>query len=292
MIDLAVCMAAHNRREQTLACLASLYAAKLPPGAALAIYLLDDGSTDGTAQAVETAFPQVRLFSGDGHLYWAGGMRKAYGAALAGPHSHFLWVNDDIEIKPDALTGLLSCYDQVRAEIGGEHIVVGAMLDPTTGRTSYGGLVKASSLLPWKLRQQLPDEHRPLACDTINGNLTLIPRPLALRLGNIDAGYTHAFGDLDYGYRARRSGAGLWIAPGHSGYCAANFRGLKWRQRGLSLAERFRMILGPLGVPIKDQLLYSTRHFPLICPVVALAPYVMVVLIHFRLGWKVAPIAK
>ncbi len=283
MSDIAVCMACHNRRERTLACLASLFAAERPAGATLSIYLLDDGSTDGTGDAVRAAYPEVRVIEGDGERYWAGGMRMAYGAALEGPHDWFLWLNDDVELLPDALTKLFAAYDAARAESGREAIIVGAMKDPASGAVSYSGLMVASRLRPWKLKRRQPDPTRPTPCDTVNGNLVLIPRALALKLGNIDPGFTHAFGDLDYGFRARRAGARLWVAPGFAGLCAANANVSlpRWKRPGLSLAQRMKMINSPLGVPIKDQVLYAMRHHLLISPVVIAAPYATLVKSHF-----------
>jgi GT2 family glycosyltransferase len=281
MTDIAVCMAAYNRRDRTLACLASLFAAELPDGARLTVYLLDDNSTDGTGEAVAGAYPQVKLLHGDGACYWAGGMRRAYGAALEGPHSHFVWLNDDVELSPDALAKLLRQSSQLRAQTGGEVIVVGAMMDPATGATTYSGLVSYSRIRPWKLKRRHPDPEQAVPCDTLNGNLVLIPRALALRLGNIAAQYTHAFGDIDYGYRARRAGASLWIAPGYAGSCAANVSRPRWKRAGLSMAQRFSMINSPLGVPVKDQLFYAFRHFGLAAPFVFVEPYVSVAAAHF-----------
>lgn len=280
-VDIAVCMAAHNRRERTMACLASLFAADRPAGGRLTVYLLDDGSTDGTAEAVTLAYPQVKLLRGDGACYWAGGMRRAYGAALDGAYTHFVWLNDDVELMPDALTRLLRHSDALRAETGGEVIVVGAMKDHATGATTYGGLVRYSQLRPWKLKRRDPHPDRPVPCDTVNGNLVLIPRALAQRLGNIEPQFTHAFGDIDYGYRARRAGATLWVAPGHAGYCAPNVSRPRWKRAGLSMAQRFQMINSPLGVPMKDQRVYAFRHFGLAGPFVFVEPYVSLAAAHF-----------
>jgi GT2 family glycosyltransferase len=74
-----------NRRALTLACIDALTRQRLPQGWELGIIVVDDGSKDGTAQAVAERFPQVRLIHGDGHLYWNGGMRAAMAAAVNGP---------------------------------------------------------------------------------------------------------------------------------------------------------------------------------------------------------------
>lgn len=56
----------------------------------------------------------------------------------------------------------------------------------------------------------------------MNGNMVLVPREVVRRIGNLDAAYVHAFGDEDYGLRARKAGVGVWVAPGTLGACARN----------------------------------------------------------------------
>lgn len=78
----AAVMAAYNRTELTLACLRSLGAQQVP-GVALDVFVLDDASSDGTSEAVAEQFPEVTVLHGDGELYWNGGMRRAFAAAIA-----------------------------------------------------------------------------------------------------------------------------------------------------------------------------------------------------------------
>ena len=82
MKTVAVLIAAYNRKQTTLSCLNSLQALQLPGDVKLEIFLTDDASTDGTAQAVCNLYPQVHLLHGTGSLYWAGGMRYTWAKAL------------------------------------------------------------------------------------------------------------------------------------------------------------------------------------------------------------------
>ncbi len=67
----------HNRRTLTLHCL-ERFCAQNVRGVRLAVVVCDDGSTDGTAEAVRANFDdRVQLVEGDGHLYWAAGMALA-----------------------------------------------------------------------------------------------------------------------------------------------------------------------------------------------------------------------
>ena len=51
--ELAVLLTCHNRKDKTLACLESFYLAEKPVGYTFDIFLVDDGSTDGTNNAVK-----------------------------------------------------------------------------------------------------------------------------------------------------------------------------------------------------------------------------------------------
>ncbi len=74
------------------------------------MYLVDDGSGDGTTPAVHAEFPEVRVIAGTGHLYWSGGMRVAQQAAVLSDPDYLLWLNDDVELEPEALATLLATH--------------------------------------------------------------------------------------------------------------------------------------------------------------------------------------
>ena len=80
--SLAVIMACHNRRESTLSCLTALKNQKLPDNVSVEVYLLDDGSSDGTSEAVHSKFPDVQILQGDGTLFWNRGMHRSFSAAI------------------------------------------------------------------------------------------------------------------------------------------------------------------------------------------------------------------
>ena len=65
-------MTVHNRREKTLACLKLCYEQieSLRSEYAFSVYLTDDASTDGTAEAVSREYPDVNIIKGNGSLYW------------------------------------------------------------------------------------------------------------------------------------------------------------------------------------------------------------------------------
>jgi GT2 family glycosyltransferase len=219
-LRIAAVMAVYNRRDMTQTCLDSLRAQQLL-GGTLDVFVLDDASNDGTAAALVERHPDVRLLRGDGQLYWNGGMRRAFGEAMAGDYDYYLWMNDDTELDDGVLTVLLRTERELRERGHGPVIVAGTTRHPDTGELTYGGQVRLSGWrrVSWTLVQP-GTEPRP--CETMNGNTVLISRAVVERVGNIDPAYVQQMGDFDYGLRARAAGCEVWVAPGTVGTCASH----------------------------------------------------------------------
>jgi GT2 family glycosyltransferase len=219
-LRIAAVMAVHNRRDLTLACLDSLRAQQLLDGI-LDVFVLDDASNDGTAAAVNERHPDVSLLRGDGQQYWNGGMRHAFGQAIAGDYDYYLWVNDDTKLDDGVLTLLLRTERELCERGHGPVIVAGTTRHPDTGELTYGGQVRLSRWrrLAWTLAQP---GSQPRPCETMNGNTVLIPRAVVQRVGNIDPAYVQQMGDYDYGLRARTAGCEVWVSPGTVGTCASH----------------------------------------------------------------------
>lgn len=270
-LRVAAVLAAYNRRAQTLACLQSLAAQLLPPGVRLDVYLLDDASPDGTAAAVRAAFPGVQVLEGTGGLYWNGGMRVAFGAALDVGYDFYWWLNDDTYLYPNTLCTLLATHGEVRAAVGMDAIVVGSTRDPATGRTSYGGRVRTNRWQPLHYRMVDPtDAAQP--CDTMNGNCVLIPAAVAVRVGNLDPAYVQGAGDWDYGYRARALGFPVYVAPGYTGDCS-NHAGSQ-----SDTVSHWRRTVGPKGLPPRAWFVYTRRYAGPFWLAYWLRPYVVALL--------------
>ena len=195
----------HNRRKHTLECLESLRATAIP-GVTAKVHLVDDGSNDGTAEAVAAAYPDVQINRGSGDLFWGGGMRLAFTRAVPARPDYVLWLNDDVVLDPDALERLLTTYASLCAERRPLSVVVGSTRDPQTGVTTYGGVRRTSRLRRMAFSLVTPTD-TPQACDTMNGNVVLIPRSVYSVVGNMDQSFTHGGGDTDYGLRLARPGA-------------------------------------------------------------------------------------
>lgn len=247
---IAVVLACYNRRETTLKCLVALHEQKRETWD-FSVTLLDDASSDGTAPAVRARFPDVEVLTGDGKRFWGGGMFDAIEAAKKLPFDYLLWLNDDVAMDPDAIERLLACSARVETEQGSPlNIVCGTMRDDATGDLSYGGLERTNAWNPAKLRHIRPAENAPRQCDTINGNLVLVPAVVLARVGNVDKVFRHTLGDIDFGYRVRRAGGLLWMAPGFLGHCTLNRGTTPWANGATSMSARLASLTSPRGLPL------------------------------------------
>jgi GT2 family glycosyltransferase len=268
---IAVLLTSHNRREQTLACLKSLHATTIP-GIAVVVHLVDDASTDGTMEEVAAAFPDVEITVGSGDLFWGGGMRLAFNRAVPAGPDFLLWLNDDVVLDPCALERLLATYATLCAERQPLSLVVGSTRDPRTGKTTYGGVQRTSRLRRMVFSLIEPTD-TPQTCETMNGNIVLIPRSVYSVVGNTDERFTQAMGDFDYGLRAHYAGCQVFVAPGHYGTCSLNPLEGTFRDTTLNRRQRFRHVVSMKGLPPAEWAAFCRRHGGPLWPALAISPY-------------------
>lgn len=253
--SVAVLMTVHNRKSSTLECLSLLGrqtdALSREGKYVFSVYLTDDGSTDGTADAVAEHFPDVRIIKGDGSLFWNRGMCAAWDEAAKSSPDFYLWLNDDTMLKPGAVALLL----ETSTYLGHRAIIAGTAED-SSGRLSYGGRTRYGRIVS-------PDSMIPEACDIFNGNLVLVPDYVYRRLGTLDRVYSHGFGDFDYGVRAAKKDLTVVVAPGVLAECDRNEGLPRWRDPEFSLKARYAAIMSPKGRPFKEQFVYDFRAYGL-----------------------------
>jgi GT2 family glycosyltransferase len=91
-----------NGREDTLRCLDSLRHVEY---ANLGIVCVDNGSVDGSQEAVRARFPEVQLIEAGANLGYAGGNNLGIRAALRDGADWVVLVNNDATVAPDVIDG-------------------------------------------------------------------------------------------------------------------------------------------------------------------------------------------
>jgi GT2 family glycosyltransferase len=267
--QLAVLITCYNRRNQTLDALKALYNQSIK----FNVYLVDDGSSDGTSKAVQELYPEVNIIQGNGNLFWVGGMRLAFVEALQHDYEYYLWLNDDTILEQDTIERLLMVYKDLCKNNYPNSIIVGSTKDMVSGKPTYGGAIKSTKWYSNKYEFLQPSSNLQ-ECDTMFGNCILIPKEVARKVGNIDKAFIHSLGDLDYGLRARKLGCSIWVAPGYVGTCSKNSIRNSWVDTDLSLLERLKKALSTKAFPPKPWAIFCIRHSGFFWFVFWLLPYI------------------
>ncbi len=271
-MEIAILITSHNRKETTLKCLSTLYNQKEK----FDVFLVDDGSKDGTSDAIKRDFPLVNLISGNGNLYWNRGMRLAWEtAAQKGNYDFYLWLNDDVILVKDAIAILIQSFDKAKKITGLDSIIVGSTEDKDAREISYGGRVK-KNYFDFLATRLVSPEKDILPLDTFNGNIVLISKSIFLKLGFLDDVFIHGFGDVDYGLRAGMNKIPMFITPGFLGLCSRHTEVKDWADPEISLKKRLEKLNSPLGLPLKQWKIYTKRHAGVFWP-----------LMYFKLVFRV-----
>ena len=101
----------YNNIKYTLKCLASLENQTYNNYQTIVV---NDGSSDGTTEKINTNYPDVVVLEGDGNLWWTGAtnMGVEYVLQVAVEKDFVLALNNDLEVKPDYLSELVKAYDE------------------------------------------------------------------------------------------------------------------------------------------------------------------------------------
>ena len=215
MINIAVLITCHNRKQKTIKCLQALFNQSHIENVKSKVFLVDDGSTDGTKQAINELFPNVTVIEGTGNLFWARGTSLAWQEALksTAKFDYYLWLNDDTYLINTAIEELL------KTQRNATEIINGSVCDPVTKRRVYGGTKFTSKYLRPFRYKVIDVNGEPQEIDTINGNVLLVPHSVYIKIGAIDNVFEHAFADLEYSLRARRNGITILLTAKHVAEC-------------------------------------------------------------------------
>lgn len=268
----AVLMTCFNRRSETVKCLDALFQNHIPTGLKLTVFLVDDGSSDGTSEEVATKFPEVQLIQGTGKLYWGGGMRLAFSVALVEDFDFYVWLNDDTFLFRDSIERVFSVYEQVSSKTTGDSIIVGTTCDQITSEPTYGGQIRPNPRRRLGFKLVTPSTVL-LRCETINGNFVLIPRAVVEKVGILDQAFVHSMGDIDYGLRVVNAGCASWVMPGFVGTCSTNSFIGTFNDRKLPLRIRLTKMFEPKGLPILSWKVLTRRHTGILWIAYWLWPY-------------------
>ena len=198
-----------NQRETTLACLESLSGITYP---SFRVIVVDNGSTDGTAQAIRKHFPDTEIVVNEQNLGYPGGCNVGLRYALDHGANHIFAINNDVIVDPAILDELMN---EMAPDVG---ILTPKVYyaDESDRVWSVGSRRHPLTLeMTRKGDEQLDagqwDEV--IEQDYLVGCAHLFSRSLLEEIGLLDAGYFLYYDDLDICIRAQRAGYRLLMVP-------------------------------------------------------------------------------
>ncbi len=214
MPTLATVVLNWNGVADTLALLPTLARCRLPEGWTHEVLVVDNGSTDGSAERIAAAFPGVQLLSLPENLRFAGGNNAGIRQVLERGADAVMLLNNDTEADPALLERLLLALDQDASAGAASPLIyfaaptdriwyAGGRCDPAFGHTSHRGL-----------RKRDEGQYRSVESTGYLTGCCLIARRAAWeRAGLLDERYFIYAEDADWSLRARERGIGLRFVP-------------------------------------------------------------------------------
>ena len=201
-----------NGREDTLDCLRSLEKVDAPAGTE--VLVVDNGSTDGSEEAVREFFPSVSVLQTGANLGFAGGNNAGIRHALDGGAGAVLLLNNDTEVEPGFLKPMVD-----RLESDPRTGIVGASIayhEAPERLWAFGG-GRFDTATGWVRHLQEPAAHEGLGTTGtrhfyITGCTMLLRRELIEELGGLATSYFHFCEDVDLCLKAERAGWTLAVA--------------------------------------------------------------------------------
>lgn len=179
------------------------------------ILVVDNASSDGSAELVAEAFPQVRLYRSPTNLGFPGGNNAGYRISRG---RYFLLLNSDTVVPPGALEELVRFADEnPRAGIVGPRVLnpdgslqMSCRRFPTLGaglfrNTPLGKLFPNNRFTRDYLMTDW-DHGTPRAVDWVSGCCLLARREMVEEVGLLDEAFFMYCEDVDWAYRAGQKG--------------------------------------------------------------------------------------
>jgi N-acetylglucosaminyl-diphospho-decaprenol L-rhamnosyltransferase len=202
----------YNARDHLLACVESL----LSQEGLVAVVVVDNGSTDGSREALHERFPEVIWIDSGANLGY-GAAANVGAACRSALGADLLVCNPDVELGPGALARLGACLeDRARVGVVGPRIVNSdGSLYPSARRFPGLGDALGHGLIgqfwprnPWSRRYTMGewDHGDEKDVDWLSGSCFLARRQMWEELGGFDVAYFMYMEDVDFCWRARQAG--------------------------------------------------------------------------------------
>lgn len=215
IMDLSVIIINWNTRDLLLNCIRSVY--ETARDISFEIWVVDNGSTDRSQEAVRAAFPQVLLIENTQNR----GFAAANNQALKRMTGRFaLLLNSDAALTDGAAQQLLAFMESTPAA----GMACGQLLNPDGSRQNSIAnfptlltLISNETLLRILFPEKFPSKRRnypgPIPIESGIGACLMIRKTAMDAVGIFDEAYFFFFEETDWAYRMRLAKWGIYFVP-------------------------------------------------------------------------------
>jgi GT2 family glycosyltransferase len=208
MADVSVIIVTRNTRALTLAAVGSVLRHK--DDVEVEVTVVDNGSSDGTTEALQAQWPEVRCLRSESNLGFAKAVNRA---ARGGTGEFLLLLNSDAELHDGALRGAVAWMRaHSRCGVAGAQLLYpdGSRQNSIANFPTVATELLNKSLLRRLRPQRYPGKERvfdvPLEVETVIGAFMMIRRGLWDFLGGLDERFFFFVEETDFCLQARRLG--------------------------------------------------------------------------------------
>jgi GT2 family glycosyltransferase len=256
---IAVVIPVHNRIQFTVKCLKALQAQTYTTHR---VIVVDDGSTDGTAEVISRDFPNVTVMKGDGNLYWTASVNMGIRKAINDGALSVVTMNNDGYPARDFLEKMCKASERKP-----DSLLCAYEIDANTQTPYYGGELinwnwaSSKQLLPLLKEEDRIGLHR---VSVAPGRGLFIPTRIFRTIGLFaERKLPHYMADYDFACLAIRRGFEVYCNYDAKLYTYSEESGDKELIKKKSLVNYYKHLFNIKGGGnLKNYTIYTCRNSP------------------------------
>ncbi len=214
-MDLSIIIVNWNTQDLLLQCLESVYHSVF--GIEKEVFVVDNGSIDGTLPVARERFPETRFIENQRNLGFSKANNQALGLSRG---EYILLLNPDTLVKNGAIEKLLS-FMKAHPRAGGAGALLlnsdGTRQNSIANFPSLATELIPKSLLRWLFPEVFPGKEKnyskPIEVESVIGACMILRRDVIEQVGGLDEDYFLFMEETDWCYRIRKAGWKIYHVP-------------------------------------------------------------------------------
>jgi GT2 family glycosyltransferase len=213
--DLSIIIVSWNTKKLLLDCLASVY--KTIKRISMEVWLVDNASTDGSAEAAKRFFPDVKIIQNIRNFGFAAANNLAF-KRMNGRYAVLL--NTDTVLTTGAIEAIYDFMEKTPAA----GMACGQLLNPDGSKqnsiANFPGLPSLllnetllRILLPGRYPSKRKEYQSPIEVDSCIGACLMVRKKTMDHVGHLDDDYFFFFEETDWARRIKQSGWKIYFVP-------------------------------------------------------------------------------